>query len=226
MMFMAEEKKDEKKAEEKKARGRKPKKEEKAPKAEEKAAPKEAHAHKETPKEAHAEAQKEAHKPAEAKAEAPKEEARKPAEPPAHKKKRKTAKKAQKVFVARGKRKLSVARATIKAGKGAVRINKLNVSSMPNPYIRSIITEPLRYIGPEANEIDLSVRVNGGGMMGQAQAARTAIAHVLVLYFDQMNLKEKFMSIDRSLLIEDTRRVESKKYRGPKARARFQKSYR
>jgi len=219
LMFMAEEKKDEKKTEEKKARGRKPKaKEEKAPapKAEEKVAPKEAH--KEPPKEAHAEAPKEAHKHAEAKAEVPKEEARK--------KKRKAAKKAQRVFVARGKRKLSVARATIKAGKGAVRMNKLNVSSIPNPYIRSMITEPLRYIGPEANGIDLSIRVNGGGMIGQAQAARTAIAHALVLYFDQANLKEKFMSIDRSLLIEDTRRVESKKYRGPKARARFQKSYR
>ncbi|MBI5046887.1 30S ribosomal protein S9, partial [Candidatus Micrarchaeota archaeon] len=36
----------------------------------------------------------------------------------------------------------------------------------------------------------------------------------------------KFLSIDKSLLIEDTRRVESKKFHGPKARARFQKSYR
>jgi small subunit ribosomal protein S9 len=62
--------------------------------------------------------------------------------------------------------------------------------------------------------------------MGQAQAARTAIAHALTLYFDQLNLREKFISIDRSLIIEDTRRVETKKFRGPKARARFQKSYR
>lgn len=70
------------------------------------------------------------------------------------------------------------------------------------------------------------MNVSGGGTMGQAQAARTAIAHALVMYFDQMNLREKFISIDRSMLIEDTRRVEPKKFRGPKARARFQKSYR
>ena len=62
--------------------------------------------------------------------------------------------------------------------------------------------------------------------MGQAQAARTAIANALVAYFDGMNLKEKFNSIDRSLIVDDTRRVEPKKFRGPKARARFQKSYR
>lgn len=141
-------------------------------------------------------------------------------------KKKKKEKKAPRVFVARGKRKLSIARATIKAGKGVVRINRMNISAISNSYIREIVREPLRYIGPEANTIDLNIDVHGGGTLGQAQAARTAIAHALVLYFDQMNLKEKFASVDRSLLIEDTRRVESKKYRGPKARARFQKSYR
>ncbi len=62
--------------------------------------------------------------------------------------------------------------------------------------------------------------------MGQAQAARTAIANALVEYFGEMNLREKFVEIDRSLVVEDTRRVEPKKYRGPKARARYQKSYR
>ncbi len=149
-------------------------------------------------------------------------------EAPAHKepKKKKAPKKVTRAFVARGKRKESVARASIKAGKGVVRINTLNISAINNPYIREIIREPLRYIGPEANNVDISVNVEGGGTMGQAQAARTAIAHALMLYFDQMNLKDKFMSIDRSMVIEDTRRVETKKFRGPKARARFQKSYR
>lgn len=141
-------------------------------------------------------------------------------------KKKKAPKKVTRAFVARGKRKESVARASIKAGKGVVRINTLNISAINNPYIREIIREPLRYIGPEANNVDISVNVNGGGTMGQAQAARTAIAHALMLYFDQMNLRDKFLSIDRSMVIEDTRRVETKKFRGPKARARFQKSYR
>ena len=141
-------------------------------------------------------------------------------------KKKKKAEKKTRALVAKGKRKESIARATIKPGKGMIRINRMNLASMPNPFIMEIIREPVRYIGAEATGIDISVSVNGGGMMGQAQAARTAIANALVLYFDQLNLKEKFALIDRSLVINDTRRVESKKFRGPKARARFQKSYR
>jgi small subunit ribosomal protein S9 len=198
--------------------------EDKKKKAKPKAKPKE---EKEEPKaEAHKEARHEAHAP---KAEAPKVEAA-PAEKPeaAKPKKRKGASKkaVTKVFVARGKRKESVARATITVGKGVVRINSQKLESLNNPYIRDIIREPLRYIGPEANTVDISVNVNGGGAMGQAQAARTAIANALWMYFDQMNLRKKFVEIDRSLVIEDTRRVETKKFRGPKARARFQKSYR
>ncbi len=151
-----------------------------------------------------------------------------PEEKKTKKRTKKTKKKAPKgkVIIARGKRKECKARARIKAGKGAIRINKNSLESFNNKYVREIIREPLRYLGPEANEIDISVKVEGGGMMGQAQAARTAIAKALVEYFDKMNLKEKFGSIDRSLIVEDTRRVEPKKYRGPKARARYQKSYR
>ncbi|MEW6036372.1 MAG: 30S ribosomal protein S9, partial [Candidatus Micrarchaeota archaeon] len=148
------------------------------------------------------------------------------AEPPKRRRRAAGKKAGRKAFVARGKRKESVARATITDGKGVIRINSQNLSSLGNPYIREIIREPLRYVGPEANNVDISVSVTGGGMMGQAQAARTAIANALSLYFEGMNLKQKFAEIDRSLVVEDTRRVEPKKFRGPKARARFQKSYR
>jgi len=145
---------------------------------------------------------------------------------PKRKKPVKKKKPAPKVFVARGKRKESIARATIREGKGTVRLNSTDISSLPNPYISNIIREPLRYVGPEANNVSISVSVRGGGVMGQAQAARTAIANALVMYFKELNLREKFIEIDRSLVVEDTRRVEAKKYRGPKARARYQKSYR
>lgn len=186
------------------------------------------HEHKEAvhehhePKQEHHEVKE--HKDHEAKHE-PKHEAKeekKEAKP----KKKKPKKAEKKVFVARGKRKESIARATITEGKGVVRVNSLNLNSINNSYIREIIREPLRYVGPEANNIDIAINVNGGGIMGQAQAARTAIANALVMYFDGMQLREKFISIDRTLIIEDTRRVETKKFRGPKARARFQKSYR
>lgn len=173
-------------------------------------------AHEPAPQHPHSHAAPEAQK-------APAHEAKPKAE---KKKKGKASKKVTKAVVARGKRKTSIARATIKAGKGIVRFNSANITALNNPYVREIIMEPLHYIGPEANGIDIAVNVNGGGMMGQAQAARTAIANALVLYFDTMDLKSKFIEIDRSLIVEDTRRVETKKYKGPKARARFQKSYR
>ncbi|MBU0586162.1 30S ribosomal protein S9, partial [Candidatus Micrarchaeota archaeon] len=62
--------------------------------------------------------------------------------------------------------------------------------------------------------------------MGQAQAARVAIAKALVDYTQDEALKKTFLDHDRSLLVDDVRRVEAKKYKGPKARARYQKSYR
>jgi small subunit ribosomal protein S9 len=209
-------------------------KEEKAEKKE-KARQKPARAAKEAPKETQAaEAKREEKKAETGKPETRKEEAAKAEAPvkaeakaaPKAKRKAPAKKPPARAFVARGKRKESIARATIRAGKGVIRINSQNLSAINNPYIREIIREPLRYVGPEANNIDISVNVEGGGAMGQAQAARTAIANALSLYFDQMNLREKFIGIDRSLVIEDTRRVEPKKFRGPKARARFQKSYR
>jgi small subunit ribosomal protein S9 len=147
-----------------------------------------------------------------------KTEKKKPAKKPSRKK--------EKVFIARGKRKTSVARATITPGKGNVRVNNQLVDSFNNKYVRDIMKEPLDYVGPEANSVDISVDVYGGGMMGQAQAVRTAIARALMGYFSNMKLKDKFVAVDRSLIVEDPRRVESKKYKGPKARARYQKSYR
>ena len=53
-----------------------------------------------------------------------------------------------------------------------------------------------------------------------------AIARALVEFANDPLLKEKMIARDRFLLAEDFRRVEPKKYLGPKARARFQKSYR
>lgn len=192
---------------------KKKKKKEETKKAEEKPEAKEA------PKKAEAEKPKEAPK---------KEEPKKAEEKKTKPKKRKKSakKKAKKVLVARGKRKESVARATIREGNGVIRVNSRNIESYTNPYMKEIVREALRYVGPEANTVDISVNVSGGGVMGQAQAARTAIANALTMYFEDLNLRQKFIEIDRSLVIEDIRRVEPKKYRGPKARARFQKSYR
>ncbi|RLG19721.1 30S ribosomal protein S9 [Candidatus Micrarchaeota archaeon] len=126
----------------------------------------------------------------------------------------------------RGKRKESIARASIKKGKGVVRINSKLLDSLPHPYARILIEEPLRMAGDLVKELDINVNVYGGGQMGQAQAVRLAIARGIVKFTGNEELKARMLERDRHLLIEDVRRVEPKKYKGRKARARFQKSYR
>lgn len=134
--------------------------------------------------------------------------------------------KKQNIILCRGKRKEAIARAIISPGKGRLLINGVNIKAISNKYVQEMIKEPLVFVGPELNKIDIKVYVKGGGSIGQAQAARTAIAKALVSYTKDEKLKTAYASYDRFLLIEDGRRVEPKKYKGPKARARFQKSYR
>lgn len=128
--------------------------------------------------------------------------------------------------VTRGKRKEAIARASIRKGHGVVRVNSVKIDAMSNRYLRAQVQEPLRMAPEVASSTDISVTVFGGGAMGQAQAARTAIARALVEYAQDPALRERMVERDRFLIAEDSRRVEPKKYKGPKARARFQKSYR
>ena len=208
-----------KKETKKKAPARKKTKKTAAPKKED--APKK----KEEPKKVEAPKAAEAKKPEAPKPKVKKEEPVKGA--PKAKKARKPKKKKKSVRVehSRGKRKRSIARATVKEGSGRIRVNSKLVSSFGNKYFKSIVTEPLELIGPDGLKVDVSVKVRGGGEMGQAQACRTAIAKALAQYFGE-SVIAKYNEDDRYLLREDPRRVEPKKYMGPKARARNQKSYR
>ena len=138
----------------------------------------------------------------------------------------KKAKAKEKVIVTRGKRKEAIARASAKAGKGVVRINSVALGAFEPVYVRKMIEEPLRLASDVAADLNIEVSVRGGGTMGQAQAVRTAIGRVLVEWSGDAALRQRMMDFDRFLLVEDSRRVEPKKYLGPKARARFQKSYR
>lgn len=130
-----------------------------------------------------------------------------------------------KVLVTRGKRKRAIARASISAGSGRITLDGVDSSKIDNPFVKQIVLEPVEVAG-EVGAYDLKVWTRGGGTMGQAQAARTAIARALVGISGDASLKKKFQDYDRSLLVEDPRRVEPKKFKGPKARARFTKSYR
>lgn len=140
--------------------------------------------------------------------------------------KAKHAKKKEKFFHARGKRKESIARASVCEGKGIVRINSVLIEVFEPTSLRDIIMEPVKIAGETATKLDISVNVRGGGVVGQMQAARVAIAKALIAYTGSEELKQKMIAIDRNMVIEDKRRVEPKKYKGPKARARYQKSYR
>jgi small subunit ribosomal protein S9 len=126
-----------------------------------------------------------------------------------------------------GKKKTAVARATVREGTGKVRINAEPVELMEPELARLKMTEPFRIADEDLREeVDIDVTVQGGGFAGQADAARTAIARGLVQHTRDAELRDAYMSFDRSLLVNDVRQSESKKWGGPGARARYQKSYR
>jgi small subunit ribosomal protein S9 len=125
-----------------------------------------------------------------------------------------------------GKRKTSIARASFKEGRGVVRINKKLLNVVEPQLIREKIQEPLDLAGELAKQLDITVTIRGGGMMGQADAARTAIARGLVDWTNDLSMKDLFLKQDRTLLVNDYRQKEPKKFGGRGARARRQKSYR
>ena len=131
-----------------------------------------------------------------------------------------------KVINSSGKRKTAIARATIKDGKGRVRINSVPLEILQPELARLKMMEPLELAGERVVKVDIEINVNGGGVMGQATATRTAIARGLVEYFEDEELRVKYRAFDRSLLVNDPRRSEPKHPLGRGARKKRQKSYR
>ncbi|WP_306059556.1 30S ribosomal protein S9 [Natronococcus wangiae] len=126
-----------------------------------------------------------------------------------------------------GKKKTAVARATVREGEGRVRINSKPVELVEPEMSRLKMLEPFRIAGDELrSEMDIDVRIEGGGISGQADAVRTAIARGIVQHTNDAELRDAYMEFDRSLLVNDVRQSEPKKWGGPGARARYQKSYR
>ena len=126
-----------------------------------------------------------------------------------------------------GKKKTAVARATVRDGKGRIRIDSQPVELVEPEMARLKMLEPFRIAGDDLrDQVDIDVTVNGGGFSGQADAVRTALARGLVQHLNDAELREAYMQFDRSLLVNDVRQSEPKKWGGPGARARYQKSYR
>jgi small subunit ribosomal protein S9 len=126
-----------------------------------------------------------------------------------------------------GKKKTAIARATVTDGAGRVRVNSQPVELVEPELSRLKMLEPFRIADDDLREgVDVDVQVEGGGTSGQADAVRTAIARGLVQHSNDAELRDAYMEFDRSLLVNDVRQSEPKKWGGPGARARYQKSYR
>jgi small subunit ribosomal protein S9 len=125
-----------------------------------------------------------------------------------------------------GKRKEAIARATVRKGIGRVWINRRPLEILEPEVVRQKIQEPLLMVGDRWKAVDIKVNINGGGIMGQASAARTAVARGLLSWLKDPALTDMFKHYDRSLVVNDPRRKLPKRPGGRGARKRRQKSYR
>jgi small subunit ribosomal protein S9 len=139
-----------------------------------------------------------------------------------------------------GQRKASRAVANIAKGSGRVRINNTPAELITPDVAKELVLTPLTLVGELRNRVDINVQVHGGGFMGQAFASAVAISRALTgqekggkdprehpfTKSVREEIRKKLTEYDRHLLSGDSRQTESKKFGGPGARRRKQKSYR
>ena len=124
--------------------------------------------------------------------------------------------------------------ATVRAGRGVLRVNGSPIELLEPQSLRAKVLEPILLLGLKRfQNLDIRIRVRGGGYVSQIYAIRQALSKGVVAYYqkyvnetEKREIKELLLQYDRSLLVADPRRCEPKKYGGPGARARYQKSYR
>lgn len=144
----------------------------------------------------------------------------------------------------------------MKRGRGLIKVNGVPLELVQPSTLRLKLLEPIMLIGKQRFAgLDMRIRVRGGGSVAQVYAIRQAIAKSMVAFYQKCALrpvveraraaarasdrvgadvdeaskkeiKDILLSYDRTLLVADPRRTEPKKFGGPGARARYQKSYR
>jgi len=133
-----------------------------------------------------------------------------------------------------GRKKTATAVALCKAGRGLIKINGCPIELVQPETLRYKVFEPILLLGNQrfAN-VDIRIRVKGGGYTSQIYAIRQAISKGLIAWYQKYvdeaskkEIKDILLNYDRSLLVADPRRCEPKKFGGRGSRARFQKSYR
>lgn len=133
-----------------------------------------------------------------------------------------------------GRKKNSTAVAHVTSGKGFIRVNGKPLHLLEPASLRLKAFEPVLLLGANRfRDLNIRVRVNGGGSCSQVLAIRQAIAKGIIAFYQKYDdettkreLKELLLQYDKGLLVADPRRCEPKKFGGSGARARFQKSYR
>ena len=126
------------------------------------------------------------------------------------------------VINALGRRKSAIARIYVKEGKGQITINDRELDKyFAEERLRFIVKQPLTLLSKEG-DFDIKINLVGGGIKGQAEAVRLAIARALV----KMDEENKSPLKKQGFLTRDQREVESKKPGQKKARKRFQFSKR
>ena len=121
-----------------------------------------------------------------------------------------------------GRRKSSIARVLMSAGKGSFNVNKREIKEyFGRNTLKMMLEQPLDILQVNG-KYDISVKVNGGGLSGQAGAIRLGIARCL----EKINPDYRATLKESGMLTRDSRRVERKKYGQPGARKKFQFSKR
>jgi small subunit ribosomal protein S9 len=109
-----------------------------------------------------------------------------------------------------GKRKKAVASASIRPGNGTVTLNSTPLDMIGNRMVKLLVQEPLMLVGDAWKKFSIKATTKGGGIIGQAQAARQAIARALVETLGK-DARKIFMDYDRNMLVYDPRRTEPHK---------------
>ena len=121
-----------------------------------------------------------------------------------------------------GRRKSSVARVQMASGKGAIIINKRPIENyFGRDTLKMMLGQPLELM-QLTGKYDIAVKVNGGGLSGQAGAIRLGIARCI----EKINPENRPDLKQAGMLTRDAREVERKKYGQPGARKKFQFSKR
>ena len=121
-----------------------------------------------------------------------------------------------------GRRKAAIARVYMSEGKGQITVNERDYKDyFPNEQLHYVVEQPLNLLEVK-DKYDIKVNLRGGGIKGQAEALRLAIARALI----EVNPENKSSLRAEGFVTRDARVVERKKPGQPKARKRFQFSKR